>query len=191
MATSLAGKVFVVTGGASGIGLSTMQTLLDKGASVALSDINERGLKQALGSVEGPQRARLIARPLNVANRHVVKAFLEETKNHFGRVDGVANVAGIGGNLIATHELWQLPSDEYDLVMDVNVRGVFNTMAESLKPGFLETRASIVNVGGMFSTRGFKNAVLYSTSKHAVIGLTKSAAMEAGPRGVRVNAVLP
>lgn len=191
MASYFAGKVFFVTGGASGIGLRTVNTLLARGASVALSDINENGLESVSNKLEEVHKSRLLMRALNVASRPAVKDFLEETKRHFGRIDGIANVAGTGGNLIATHEIWQLPPEEYDFVMDTNVRGTFNTMAESLKPGFLETPASIVNIGSMFSTRGMRNAVPYSTSKHAIIGLTKSAALEVGDRGIRINAVLP
>lgn len=191
MASTLAGKVFFITGGASGIGHSVARTLLARGASIGLCDLDKRKLEAVVNSVEPSQKSRVIAEQLNVADRPSIQSFLETTKAHFGKLNGIANVAGTGGRLIGTHYIWELPSEEYDLVMDVNVRGVFNTLAEGLKPGFLETQSSIVNVGSMFSTRGFKKASPYSCSKHAIIGLTKSAAMEAGERGIRVNAVLP
>lgn len=191
MAGALAGRVFFVTGGASGIGLSVAKTLLSRGASIGLCDNNKEKLETITSLVDESQKTRVITRLVNVANRSAVKDFLEATKSRFGKLHGVANIAGTGGRFIGTHNIWELPSEEYDFVMDTNVRSIFNTMAEALKPGFMETPASIVNVGSMFSQRGFSKAAPYSCSKHAIIGLTKSAAIEAGTQGIRVNAVLP
>lgn len=191
MAASLAGKVFAVTGGASGMGLATVKLLLSRGASVSYCDLNERGVASVLDSVTSSQHSKLIGQPLNVADRAGIKSFLETSKRKFGRLDGIANVAGTGGRLIGTRYIWETPSEEYDLVMDANARGIFNALAEGLVPGLMEEPGSIVNVGSMFSERGFKKAAPYATSKHAVIGLTKTAAIEAGPRAIRVNAVLP
>ena len=173
------------------MGLAAVKTLLARGASVGMCDLDENKFTGAFSTLDASQKSRLIAQPVDVAQRPSVKGFLELTKRHFGKLDGIANVAGIGGRLIGTHCIWEIPTEEFDLVMDVNTRGVFNALAEGLVPGLLEPSGSIVNVGSMFSTRGFKKAAPYSCSKHAIIGLTKSAAIEAGPRGIRVNALLP
>jgi NAD(P)-dependent dehydrogenase (short-subunit alcohol dehydrogenase family) len=191
MSNSLKNKVFCVTGAASGIGLATVKTLLARQALVSIADLNVASLDAVYDSLENSQVERVFKKALDVADREQVRIFLDETKNHFGRVDGVVNSAGTCGRLMGTREVWEIPSTEYDLVMDVNVRGTFNFLAESLKPGFLESNASIVNIGSTASQRGIKNGAPYSTSKHAVVGLTKSVAQEVGPRGIRVNIVLP
>jgi len=191
MATSLTGKVFCITGAASGIGLSTAKTLLSRGASVGVSDVDEQTLRNAYESLAASETTRTFLLAVDVVDRLQVKRFFEATKRHFGRLDGVGNIAGVVGPSFGLRETWELATEEYDFVMNVNVRGVFNSLAESLVPGLLEPSSSIVNIGSVASMRGYKKGILYSTSKHAVIGLTKSAAIEGGPRDIRVNAVLP
>lgn len=191
MATSIAGKAFLITGGASGMGLATVRTLLQRGASLGICDLDEDKLSDLIKTTYPFHNGRILVQPVDVADRSAVKNFLKSTKRQFGRLDGIANVAGTGGRLIGTHSIWDIPTEEYDLVMNANTRGVFNTLAEGLVPGFMETPGSIVNVGSMYSIRGFKNAAPYCCSKHAMVGLTKTAAIEAGERGIRVNAVLP
>lgn len=192
MSNSLTGRVFVVTGGADGIGLSTVKTLLDRGAAVAACDINESRLNDLSRGLEiEEQKSRLLVQKVDVVDRAQVNHFLHATKTRFGRVDGVANIAGTIGKYFGLKALWELPPEEFDWVMNVNVRGPFNFIAEAMRPGFLEEPASIVNIGSVASCRGYVNGAFYPVSKHAVVGLTKSAAMEGGPRNIRVNAVLP
>jgi NAD(P)-dependent dehydrogenase (short-subunit alcohol dehydrogenase family) len=191
MNASLANKTFCITGAAAGIGLSTARHFLANGASVGLSDFNERALFELHSSLDESQRSRVYIQALDVANRGQVKEFLHATKKQFGRIDGIANIAGTPGKSFGVHEIWEIPTEEYDRVMDTNVRGTFNFLAESLVPGLLEEPASIVTIGSVASLRGYNRGAIYSTSKHAIIGLTKSAAMEGGSRSIRVNAVLP
>lgn len=75
--------------------------------------------------------------------------------------------------------------------MAVNVKGVFNVLSEALKPGVMQEPGNIVNAASMFAERGFSKGSVYSTSKHAAVGMAKSAALEAGKRGIRVNTVMP
>lgn len=191
MAISLTGKVFCITGAASGIGLSTVKTLLSRGASIGMCDVNEQALHSAHQSVPENERTRILIRAVDVVDRLQVKGFFESTKRHFGRLDGVGNIAGVVGSSFGIRETWQLATEEYNSVMDINVRGVFNSLAESMVPGLLEPSSSIVNVGSVASLRGYNKGILYSASKHAVVGLTKSAAIEGGKRDIRVNIVLP
>lgn len=87
--------------------------------------------------------------------------------------------------------MWEVSDEEYDFIMDINVRGIFNVLAEALKPGLLQEPGSIVHTTSMYAQRGFPKGSIYSSSKHAGIGIVKSAAMEAAKRNIRVNAVLP
>lgn len=87
--------------------------------------------------------------------------------------------------------VWRLPDEKYDMIMDTSVRGAFNFLRESLKPGYLEPSASVANVLTMFGLKGSPMSGSYVTSKLAVIGFTKAAAHEGGKNGNRVNAVCP
>lgn len=188
---SLVNKVFCVTGAASGMGLATAKLLLSSGASLSLTDINGKMLAEFYDSLETSHRNRVITKAIDITDKSSVEDFLETTKNQFGKVHGVANVAGTCGKLMGSHQVWQTTDEEYDLVMDTNVRGVFNFLRGSLKPGFLEPSASIVNVSSLYGIKGAPQSGPYCASKHAIIGLTKSAAYEAGSRDIRVNAVCP
>jgi NAD(P)-dependent dehydrogenase (short-subunit alcohol dehydrogenase family) len=101
-------------------------------------------------------------------------------KSRFGRLDGIANLAGTAGHRLGHEEIWQIEDDEYDFVMDVNVRGAFNVISEGMRPGVRNEPGSIVYTGSMFSERGFSKGAVYSASKHAGAGLVESAAIEGG-----------
>ncbi|KAJ0423069.1 oxidoreductase [Aspergillus carlsbadensis] len=191
MSAPLASKVFVITGGAAGIGLSTVRTLLSRGATLSVCDNHEENLHRLSDSLIASEKARVLVQKLDVRDRNQVNEFLDATKQRFKHVNGIANIAGAIGKSFGVRNLWDVPMDEYDVVMDVNVRGTFNFVAQALKPGYLEDGSSIVNVGSVASLRGYDKGAVYPISKHAVIGLTKGAAKEGGPREIRVNAVLP
>jgi NAD(P)-dependent dehydrogenase (short-subunit alcohol dehydrogenase family) len=142
-------------------------------------------------SLSTSEKSRLLFQKLDVRDRMQVNNFLAETKQRFKHVHGVANIAGTIGESFGVRNLWDVPMDEYDFVMDVNVRGTFNFVAQALKPGYLEDGSSVVNVGSVASLRGYEKGAIYPISKHAIIGLTKGAAKEGGAREIRVNAVLP
>lgn len=190
-AHSLSEKVVVVTGGVSGIGLATVEKLLKCGAILSVCDIDQNALDRTKNDLGG-DGTQLHLEKIDTTNRGAVQAFLENTKAKFGRIDAIAIVAGTAGRRLGHESIWQTTTEEYDFIMDVNVRSTYNVLAESLKPGMInESGGSVVCVGSMFSQRGFKSGAVYSASKHAMIGLVKSAAMEVGSRGIRVNAVLP
>lgn len=191
MASSLAGQVFVITGSASGMGLATATTLLARGALLGLCDMNQDGLSKLVHELGEEQKGRVITHVVDITNRSAVASFLQLTKGKFGKVDGLANFAGTAGHKLGHQEIWEIEGKEYDFIMDVNVKGVFNLLSEALKPGFLQEPGSIVHAASMFSERGFSKGSVYSTSKHAGVGMVKSAAIEAGKRGIRVNVVMP
>ncbi|CAO3638275.1 unnamed protein product [Cunninghamella blakesleeana] len=167
--SSITGKVFIVTGSASGMGFETATKLLKEGALLDRINIEK----------------------VDVTDRSAVVSFLQSTKEKFGKIDGIANFAGTAGKKLGHEEIWQTKDTEFDFIININVRGIFNILGEALKPGFLLSGASIVHIGSMFSERGFYKGAVYSASKHASNGLIKSAAMEAAKRGIRVNSVLP
>jgi NAD(P)-dependent dehydrogenase (short-subunit alcohol dehydrogenase family) len=133
----------------------------------------------------------VITQSFDVANRAAVKGFLDSTKSTFGHLNGIANIPGVKGREMGTHELHQLSDQEYDHVIDTNIRGVFNMVREALGPGFLEPASSIVNVSSLYGIKGAPLSSLYCASKSAVIGFTKAAAIEVGPRNIRINAICP
>ncbi|TIA57193.1 hypothetical protein D6C77_06361 [Aureobasidium pullulans] len=184
-------QVFVITGGASGIGWETTALLLQQGACVGFCDVNEDGLQGVWNKLTDDQRSRAIWDIVDVTKRNDVRAFLRKTKEKFGKIDGVANVAGTAGKNLGHDQVWEWDDAEYDKLMDINCRGVFHVLAESMTPGVLEEPASFVHVSSMYGERGFPKGSIYSASKHAGIGIVKSAALEVAKRGIRVNVVLP
>lgn len=184
--------VYALTGAASGIGLATARILAARGASLGLADLNEAGLDSAAKGIETDfKNPNVITAVVDVRDRDSVAAFLAKTKGHFGRLDGCGNIAGAIGKHHHVHRLWELSGAEFDFVMDVNVKGVFNCLAEQLKPGVLSEGAAVVNAGSVCSYKGVPGSSAYCASKHAVLGLTRVAAIEAGSRGIRVNIVAP
>ncbi|RMZ68334.1 3-oxoacyl-[acyl-carrier- ] reductase [Pyrenophora seminiperda CCB06] len=190
---SLAGKAFVLTGGASGIGLATARVLASKGASLYIGDSNLEALKASLPSISQlAVNGELIkTAKLDVRDRADVRAFLQKAKAEFGELHGAANIAGITGKGMGVSKIWELDTEEYEQVMAVNAKGIFNCLAEELHPDMLKPGSSIVNMASINGLRANSGGSPYVASKHAVVGLTKSAAIEAGPREIRVNAVEP
>lgn len=185
------GKVFIVTGGASGIGLATAIQLLKDGASVSVGDIQATTLETIFKSLKENYGDRFIYSSLDVTKRDQVKSFIANTKQVMGRLDGYANIAGTGGHQLGHESIFETTDDEYDFIMDLNARATFIALGEILRPGVLPNEGSIVCVGSMFGQRGFKKGAAFAASKHAMVGLVKSAALEAGEKGIRVNVVEP
>jgi NAD(P)-dependent dehydrogenase (short-subunit alcohol dehydrogenase family) len=183
------GKTFIVTGAASGMGYSTACTLVAAGANVAICDVNRENLQTAAHELD-PDHKVLLSKVVDVTDRKAIRDLLKDTKDRFGAIDGIANYAGVGGHELGTHDIWDISDKEYDFVMDINVRGCFYILSECLRPGVLAEGASVVHIGSMFSLQGFNKGAVYSSSKHAVLGMVRSAAKNAGGR-VRVNIVLP
>lgn len=183
----LNGAVAVVTGAASGIGRATAVAYAEAGARVALLDRNAHGLEPVLEEVRGSATDALIA-PCDVTDAASIESALSAVVDRWGRIDCAFNNAGIRGT---TDRLPEIEVPDFDSVLDVNVRGVFLCLKAELAIMRSQGAGSIVNAGSIYSTTTVEGSAPYTTSKHAVVGLSRAAAVEAAAYGVRVNAVAP
>jgi NAD(P)-dependent dehydrogenase (short-subunit alcohol dehydrogenase family) len=184
---TLTGKAIIVTGAAGAIGFATAQVLAREGARLLLVDVRgdtlaarESALRQA-----GAEVASHVA---DVSRSAEVKGFVDAAVKRYGRLDGLFSNAGIEGRIAPT---WEYDEEEFDHVTRVNTNGVFLGMRHALPVMIAQGSGSIVNTASIGSERGLAGACTYNASKHAVVGLTRTAAAEAGPKGIRVNCVMP
>jgi NAD(P)-dependent dehydrogenase (short-subunit alcohol dehydrogenase family) len=187
MISSFAGKVVLITGGTSGIGRATAVAFAEQGANVVVAGRREVEGAESVALVDKAGGKGLFVRT-DVTREEEIAALVEHTVGHFGRLDFAFNNAGLGGEAGAgianTGEF-------FDRIMAVNVRSVFFGMKHEI-PALLQTGGgAIVNNASLLGLRPNAGSPIYSASKFAVIGLTKSAALEFAPKGVRVNAVCP
>ncbi|KAI9170631.1 Short-chain dehydrogenase/reductase aba4 [Paramyrothecium foliicola] len=187
---SFEGKVITVAGASRGIGLATVKYLLARGAIVSISSSSDANLSTAQEELSTEflnLEGRLLARVCDVTKLEMVVAWIAETMTRFGRIDGCANVSGREQRYI--NNLTDMPLNDWHGIIDVNLHGVFHLLREEMK--VISEGGSIVNVASIASKYASPGFGAYIASKHALIGLTRAAAYEGGPRGVRVNALCP
>ncbi|KAL1883001.1 hypothetical protein VTK73DRAFT_523 [Phialemonium thermophilum] len=185
----LAGKVFAITGGASGIGLATAKLLSRRGAeAVCIADVDDAALKDAEAFFASRGRGASVTR-VDVSRRAEVDAWIEGIVQQYGRLDGAANVAGIIGRGHGRTPVTELEDEEWNRILSVNLTGMMYCLRAELRK--VVDGGSIVNVSSIHGLKGFAKHAAYDASKHGVIGLTRAAALENGEREVRVNAVAP
>jgi len=185
-------KVIALTGAASGIGLATAHLLASRGALLSLADLQSEALERAKAAIIAAHpSAQVTTYALDVRDYAAVQAWISSTVQAYGRLDGAANLAGVVPSASSTNPRTVAGQDlaEWDFVQGVNVTGVMHCLKAQLD--VIADGGSLVNASSIAGLMGFSSNVAYSTSKHAVIGLTRSAAKQVGPRQVRVNAICP
>jgi NADP-dependent 3-hydroxy acid dehydrogenase YdfG len=121
------GKVIVVTGAASGIGLETAKLLASKGCKVSLADVQEEPLQAVINEIK-QAGGTAIGQVVDIRKRDQVDAWINETVKSFGKLDGCANIAGIIGKNIGLKSIWEIEDEDWDFVMDVNIKGLMNCL---------------------------------------------------------------
>jgi len=184
---SLAGKVAIVTGASSGLGVAFATGLAEAGADIAICARRTDKLEQTRAQVEALGR-RCLAVRADVANPEDCNQVVQETVQQLGRVDVLINNAGIGTAVPATREA----PDDFRRVIDINLNGSF-FMAQACARAMRDGGGSIVNIGSVLgSTSAFLPQAAYASSKAAIIGLTRDLAQQwTGRKGIRVNALAP
>jgi NAD(P)-dependent dehydrogenase (short-subunit alcohol dehydrogenase family) len=178
-------KTAIVTGGSFGIGRATAIAFAERGANVVIADCIEDYETVNIISKSG---GKAIFVKCDISLSQDVKKLIEKTISTFGSLDYAFNNAGIEGSAASTHECTE---ENWDRTLNVNLKGAWLCMKHELEVMLKNGKGVIVNTASIAGLVGFQNLPAYTASKHALVGLTKTAALEYAKKGIRVNVVCP
>jgi NAD(P)-dependent dehydrogenase (short-subunit alcohol dehydrogenase family) len=188
MAIQIENKVALVTGGARGIGLGIAKAFLEAQAKVAISDRDEEGLIKTVDELRMSFADRVRGITANVSSETDIKAMVAETVRTFGPIDILVNNAGLGG----MKYFWEMPTDDWDEVLNVNLRGTFLCSREVTRVMLDKgVRGKIINIASTNAIMPTTGISAYCASKGGMLMFTRAAALELGPHGINVNAIGP
>lgn len=187
MSLAFSGKVVLITGAAAGIGKATAEAFAAQGARLVLADIDVVNGEAVVAGIR-ERGGEAVFSICDVADAEQVKALLAMIENDFGRLDCAFNNAGVE---IEQHKLADGDEAVFDRIMDVNVKGVWQCMRFEIPLMLKHGGGAIVNTASIAALGAAPKMSIYAASKHAVLGLTRSAAVEYAKKGVRINAVCP
>ncbi|EMD93765.1 hypothetical protein COCC4DRAFT_109752, partial [Bipolaris maydis ATCC 48331] len=189
---SLRGKVIAITGAASGMGLATAKLLYPMGVKLSLADVNKAALDEAANALRASNSSGaddIITTAVDVSSSSQVDNWIQTTVDKFGAINGAANYAGIGTQVT---KVVDMSDEEWRKIQGVNNDGTFFSVRAELRAMIKQgSGGSVVNLASVAGVTGRYSCAAYTTSKHGVVGLTKTAAREVAPLGIRVNAVAP
>jgi NAD(P)-dependent dehydrogenase (short-subunit alcohol dehydrogenase family) len=181
------GKVVVITGGSGGIGSAAAKIFAENGAKLVLVGTSTEKTEQKARDL-GLKDGDYLALAADVSKENDVKAYVDASVERFGRIDVFFNNAGVEGSVANTADI---TSDDMEKVYAVNLMGVHYGLKHVLKVMLKQKSGSIINTASLAGLRGFPGMGAYVASKHAVVGLTRAAALEVALDGIRINAVCP
>ncbi len=188
MSISIKDKVAVITGGARGIGLSVAKCFLEAGAKTVIGDNNEHNLNEAVDALQDSHGERIRGIVADVSSEEDIKRMVGLALKEFDTVDILVNNAGISG----MNYVWDMPVEEWDAVMSVNLRGAFLCTREATAAMIQRgTQGRIINIASINSIAPTTGIAHYCASKGGLLMFTRAAALELGPHGININAIGP